>query len=110
MKRPPYYVTDPRTAILTEYLKMLSQGGIAMKENNSLFVKGICMMIAVIVPFLLGTTDRADAGNVLIPVAEFTTNGEVETDAGTFFKSTIGNHQCSLSRLTTSFLTFLLSG
>jgi hypothetical protein len=59
----------------------------AMKGKNRFLVKGFCMMIAVIVPFLVVAADKADAASVLIPVAEFTTDGTTYTDAGSFYKS-----------------------
>jgi len=63
-----------------------------MKGKSNFFAKCFCMMIAVIVLFLAGDVDKAEAASLLIPVSEFTTNGEIETDAGTFFKSFSGGY------------------
>jgi hypothetical protein len=57
-----------------------------MNGKNRFLVKGFCMMIAVIVPFLVGDADKADAASLLIPVAEFTNDGFVNTVPGSYFK------------------------
>jgi hypothetical protein len=65
-----------------------------MKRKNRFFVKGFYMMIAVMTMFLVGAADKADAASasVLIPVAEFTTDGGTWTAPGDFFKSFAGGY------------------
>ena len=59
-----------------------------MKRKYRFLIKGFFMMIAVMVMFLVGATDKADAAtaSVLIPMTEFTTDGGTWTAPGDFRK------------------------
>ncbi len=65
-----------------------------MEERRKGLVKGFYMMIAVMVMFLMGAVDKADAASasILIPVAEFTNDGFVNTVPGSYFKSFSGGY------------------
>jgi hypothetical protein len=64
----------------------------SMKENNRFLGKGFHMMIALIGMFLIGVAGQAGAASVLIPVAEFTNDGFVNTVPGSYFKSFDGGY------------------
>jgi hypothetical protein len=63
-----------------------------MKGTRRFLVKGFCIIIAVMVMFLVADADKADAGSLLIPVAEFTVDGGINTDAGSFYKLFSGGY------------------
>jgi phosphate/sulfate permease len=63
-----------------------------MKETRRFLVKGFCIIIAAMVTFLVCAADKADAASVLIPVAEFTTDGGTNTAPGDFYKLFSGGY------------------
>ena len=48
----------------------------------------VCLALLILV--LVGSTDNADSSSVLIPVAEFTADGQTTSDSGTYFKDFVG--------------------
>lgn len=63
-----------------------------MKRTIRFLVKGFCIIIVVMVMFLVGVADQADAASLMIPVAEFTPDGGIGASPGSYYKLFYGGY------------------